>query len=173
MLVVMCGLPGSGKSTVAVELSRVLRAVVVSVDPIEAAMLRAGVDSGQPTGLAAYVVAEAVAQGALESGLPVVVDAVNDAVEARAQWVGLGTRSAAPVRFVEVVCRDEAVHQARLAARGRRYAELPEPSWDSVVRRRAAFERWRDQRLVVDGARPVGEVVAELVVGLSPTADLG
>ncbi|MFF1839063.1 AAA family ATPase [Streptomyces sp. NPDC058231] len=61
MLIVMAGLPGVGKSSVAEALGRRLAAPVVSVDPIEAAMWRAGVARDQPTGLAAYVVAEAVA----------------------------------------------------------------------------------------------------------------
>ncbi|NUS77369.1 MAG: AAA family ATPase, partial [Streptomyces sp.] len=65
MLVVMAGLPGTGKSSVAEALGRALAAPVVSVDPIEAAMWRAGVGRDQPTGLAAYVVAEAVADGVL------------------------------------------------------------------------------------------------------------
>lgn len=72
MLIAMAGLPGSGKSAVAVELGRRLAAPVVSVDPIEAAMWRAGIDRGQPTGYAAYVVAEAVADGVLALGRTVV-----------------------------------------------------------------------------------------------------
>ncbi|MEY9927846.1 putative kinase [Catenulispora sp. GP43] len=38
MLIAMAGLPGAGKSTVAEPLARELGALVVSVDPIEAAM---------------------------------------------------------------------------------------------------------------------------------------
>ncbi|MEV5321784.1 AAA family ATPase [Streptomyces sp. NPDC052687] len=53
MLIVMAGLPAAGKSSVAEGLGRALPAAVVSVDPVEAAMWRAGVDRGQPTGLAA------------------------------------------------------------------------------------------------------------------------
>ncbi|MFF1344342.1 AAA family ATPase [Streptomyces sp. NPDC058290] len=53
MLIAMAGLPAAGKSSVAQELGRALPAAVVSVDPIEAAMWRAGVERAQPTGLAA------------------------------------------------------------------------------------------------------------------------
>jgi predicted kinase len=41
-LIIMSGLPGSGKSTLAEGLSRNLSMPVFSVDPIEAAMWRAG-----------------------------------------------------------------------------------------------------------------------------------
>jgi hypothetical protein len=38
---------------------------VLSVDPIESAMWRAGLDRAQPTGLAAYLVAESIALDSL------------------------------------------------------------------------------------------------------------
>lgn len=40
MLIAMAGLPGSGKSTVAEALGAQLRTRVVSVDPLESAILR-------------------------------------------------------------------------------------------------------------------------------------
>ena len=56
----MAGLPGAGKSTIAEIVGARLGATVVSVDPIESAILRAGIDADQPTGLAAYLVAEEI-----------------------------------------------------------------------------------------------------------------
>ena len=52
-LIVMAGLPGAGKSTIGEIVGARLGATVVSVDPIESAILRAGIDADQPTGLAA------------------------------------------------------------------------------------------------------------------------
>jgi shikimate kinase len=43
--IVLSGLPGSGKSTLAQGLSLALSMTIVSVDPIEAEMLRAGRDA--------------------------------------------------------------------------------------------------------------------------------
>jgi predicted kinase len=85
MLIVMAGLPGAGKSSVGEALARKLAAPVVSVDPIEAAMWRAGVSHGQPTGRAAYVVAEAVVGGVLALGQTVIIDAVDAVETARGQ----------------------------------------------------------------------------------------
>jgi hypothetical protein len=77
VLVVMAGLPGAGKSAVAEELARALGCAVLSVDPVEAALWRAGVGKDEPTGPAAYVVAEALAAEQLALGRDVIVDAVN------------------------------------------------------------------------------------------------
>ena len=51
-LIVMAGLPGSGKSTVAEGISRHFTLPLISVDPIEAAMWRNGL-SREQTGIAA------------------------------------------------------------------------------------------------------------------------
>ncbi|QKW21213.1 ATP-binding protein [Kitasatospora sp. NA04385] len=150
MLIAMAGLPGAGKSSVAEELGRRLGAPVVSVDPIEAAMWRAGVARSEPTGLAAYVVAEAVADGVLALGQTVIVDAVNAVAEARAQWRALASRHGVPVAFVEVVCSDPAVHRQRLEGRSRGIEGFAEPAWESVERQRTEFAPWTDERLVLD-----------------------
>lgn len=152
VLVVMAGLPGSGKSHLATALGAVLGAPVVSVDPIEAAMWRAGIGRDQPTGLAAYVVAEEVAAGVLALGQTVVVDAVNDVEPARAQWRGLAAARGVALRFIEVICSDPALHRRRLEGRRRGFDGFPEPTWADVERRREGFEAWPDARLVIDSA---------------------
>jgi predicted kinase len=150
MLIAMCGLPGSGKSTVADDLGRRRGWPVLSVDPVEAAIRRAGVAPGQPVGLAAYVVVEAVAEHLLTLGQTVVVDAVNDVPEARGQWLALAERRGVPLQFVEVVCSDPEVHRRRLESRRRGLVGMDEPSWDSLVPRRAELQRWTGERITVD-----------------------
>ncbi|WP_405680826.1 ATP-binding protein [Streptomyces sp. NBC_00868] len=139
MLIAMAGRPGAGKSSIAEALGWRLAAPVVSVDPIEAAMWRAGVDRSQPTGLAAYVVAEAVADGVLALGQTVIIDAVNAVEEAREQWRLLAARHGVPVVFIEVVCSDASVHRRRLEGRSRGIEGFDEPTWEAVERRREEF----------------------------------
>jgi predicted kinase len=145
VLVVLAGLPGSGKSALARPLARRLGAALVVVDLLEDAMLRAGVDG--PTGLAAYLAAEAVADDALAAGVPVVVDAVNAVTPAREQWRALAERRGVRRAVVEVVCSDPAVHRARLEARARGLA-LREPTWADVHAR--GYEPWSEPLLRLD-----------------------
>src|SRR5215218_1777669 len=86
VLIVLSGLPGTGKSVLADSIARFFGFPVVSVDPIESAMLRSGVRPDQPTGLAAYLVAEALADSWLALGLSPIVDAVNGVSEAKEMW---------------------------------------------------------------------------------------
>lgn len=153
MLIVFAGLPGSGKSTIARELGRRSPAPVLSVDPVEAALLRSGIDREQPTGLAAYVVVEAMAAEVLSLGQTVVVDAVNDAEEAREQWRNLAGRQGAPLAWIEVVCSDPDLHRHRLAGRDRGLPGFPEPTWASLEARRPGLTAWTDERLVLDSVR--------------------
>ena len=163
MLIAMAGLPGSGKSTIAGELTRALRCALLSVDPIEAALWRAGIDRAQPTGLAAYVVAEDLAREQLTAGNDVLIDAVNDAEEARAQWISLARELATPLIFIEVFCSDPATHRDRLHERRRRIEGFPEPTWESVVTREESLRSWREPRLRLDSMRPVQENVAAAI----------
>jgi predicted kinase len=77
MLIVMAGLPGAGKSTLAEIVGARRKIIVLSVDQIETAVLKAGISAGQPTGLAAYLVAETLAESALVRDRDIIIDAVN------------------------------------------------------------------------------------------------
>ncbi|MFF4402272.1 AAA family ATPase [Streptomyces sp. NPDC001480] len=170
MLIVMAGLPAAGKSSVAERLGRALPAAVVPVDPIEAAMWSAGVDRGQPTGLAAYLVAEAVADGVLALGQSVIIDAVNAVEAARQQWRTLADRHRVPVVFVEVVCSDLRVHQQRLERRSRGIVGFEEPTWQAIQERRAEYEPWTEHRLVLDSIADLASNVTKAQEHLTEAA---
>ena len=161
MLIVTAGLPGAGKSTIAEVVGNRIGAPVVSVDPIESAILSAGIDADQPTGLAAYLVAETIAEAVLSGGGSVIVDAVNAVEPAREQWVKLAARQQTPIKFVEVICSDPELHRERLASRGRRLAHLAEPTWHAVEQSVDEWEAWTGAtgavaRITLDSVQPLG-----------------
>ena len=150
MLVVMAGLPGSGKSAVAEDLARALNCAVLSVDPVEAAMWRSGVDRDQPTGLAAYVVVEALAAEQIALGHDVVVDAVNAVEPARDEWRQLADRTGSVLRFIEVCCSDEHEHRRRLETRERGLGDFRETHVGIGAGAASGLREWTDDRLVLD-----------------------
>ena len=152
MLVVVSGLPGSGKSALADGIGLALRAPVLSVDPIESAILRAGVTGSFETGLAAYLVAEACADAFLAAGLDVVVDAVSSVEPAREQWRGLAARHGAALRVI-VCSLDPSVSLARLSGRTRGLA-LPEPTGADLDARAAEWTPWPEPHLLLDSLQP-------------------
>jgi len=95
MLIVISGLPGTGKTAVAAGVAARLRAVHLSIDTVEDAMLGAGLAPGWQTGVAAYEATRAAAEQNLALGRDVVVDAVNDSEPARQTWRRAAERAAA------------------------------------------------------------------------------
>jgi len=128
VLIVLSGLPGTGKSAIATRIAEVRGLPVLSVDPIESAIVRAGIAQSFETGLAAYVVAEALAESMLMTGLSPVIDAVNSVDEARDMWRGLAAKRGVTLRIIECSIADDDAHRARLHARERGLA-IPEPAW--------------------------------------------
>ena len=95
MLIQVCGLPGTGKSTLAARLADRRPVVLLRIDAIEAAMWRNGLTPDQ-TGIAAYSVAHLVALPHLERGQTVVADAVSAVGAAREGWRGTAEYAGVP-----------------------------------------------------------------------------
>ena len=159
VLVMMSGLPGSGKSHLAQALGAELRAVIVSVDPIEDAMIESGLPMSFETGVAAYQVAATVASAQLRNGLTVIADAANYLEVGREIWRRVADETGVPLQAIEVVCSDTELHRSRLESRRRGLRAYPEPSWADVERRASEVEPWTMPRLVVDSAGDPGEML--------------
>jgi predicted kinase len=151
-LIVLSGLPGSGKTVLAESLSRALSVPVFSIDPIEAAMWRAGLDKTE-TGVAAYEVTRALADEHLRLRHSVIVDAVNPAEAPRAAWRNLAAKHRVSLKIIECVCSDETMHRQRIEGRVRSIAGTHELTWARLLQRRAEYEAWTDPRLVLDTSR--------------------
>jgi predicted kinase len=163
VLLVVSGLPGVGKTTVAAAVARSLDGVHVSVDVVEDALLRAGLPSGRATGVAAYEACAAVAEQNLELGRLVVADAVNDSDAARETWRRAARQAQARLHFavLEPPTADE--HRRRLVGRTRGLTHVPEPTWCEVRRRSAAYEAWTDAVLTLRASEDVPSLVAATV----------
>ncbi len=162
MLIVLSGLPASGKTTVATEVARALGAVLLSVDPIDSALAAAGTRETGIPGIAAYAVVGAMAEQNLAIGATVVVDAVNAVGEAKTFWLELARRRDARLLAIEVVLSDEVLHRQRLAGRVRELA-IAEPTWEAVALRRQEWVAWPFAALVIDSAEPLATNVARVL----------
>lgn len=171
MLVVISGLPGTGKTAVAEEVARDADAVHLSIDTVENALLGVGFPRSWTTGVAAYEAARAVVEQNLGLGRIVVVDAVNDSEAARDTWRRAAATTDAPLLFVLLTLDDEAEHRRRLEGRTRNLTNVPEPSWDDVRGRGVTFEPWVDVDLRVSAHRSVQEIAGVILsrLGATPT----
>lgn len=153
MLIVLSGLPGTGKSTLARALARDLRAAHLRVDSVEAALLNAGLARVTVEGYAALY---AVAADQLSVRLPVIVDLVNPVTATREAWADVAARAGATLVNMEVTCTDPAEHRRRVetrhadpAAHAGRWAP---PTWADVQAAAHHYEPWTTPVLRLDTA---------------------
>lgn len=158
MLIVISGLPGVGKTTVADIVGGRLGAVRLSIDTVEDALLAAGLPRGWETGVAAYEAVDALADLNLRAGSSVVVDAVNDSEPARDTWRRAAASAGAPLCWVVLTMTDSEGHASRLRDRQRGFVHLPEPSWADVAG--GAMAPWVDTHRVIDVTGRTAEDVA-------------
>jgi len=165
VLVVLTGLPGTGKSAVADALGAALPAAVLARDRIEAGLWAGGLAAELGSGRAAYDVMSALAAEQLALGQPVVLDSVATTETIREPWRRTAEHHAAPLRVIECVCSDERVHRSRLEQRRRDIPGWYELTWSGVEDVRARYEPWRaaidgEQHLVLDAVTPLAANIA-------------
>jgi predicted kinase len=153
-LIILSGVPGTGKSALAESIGEALGTPVFSVDPIEAALLASGIEHGFASGLAAYNVCLTLADRELLKRQGAIIDAVNGVEPAKEMWRRLAAAHGVPLIVIECVCSDPGQHRRRLAHRSRGLG-LPEPTWRDVQRRKAEWNPWAEPVLTVDAMEPL------------------
>lgn len=159
ILIVLSGLPGTGKTTIAKAFVAKHSAVYVRVDEIEHALKRG---SGTDVGPAGYEVAFAVASSNLDMGNVVVADSVNPVPESREGWRSVARRFAgAGIVEVEIVCSDVDEHRRRVETRRPDIDGFKLPTWSAVTSRN--YIPWNTPRLIIDTAQISVEVAISLI----------
>ena len=162
VLIVVSGLPGVGKTTIARELARVTRAVHVRIDAIEQALR----DAGQEVFGEGYLLAHGVAEEHLREGLIVIADCVNPWPLTRDEWRDVADRAGVPVLEVEIVCSDVAEHRRRVESRQADISGHELPTWQEVIER--DYRPWGRECLVLDSAQLTVEQSVQAILKLLP-----
>jgi predicted kinase len=162
MLIILGGLPGAGKTTIARELARQLRAVHVRIDSIEGAVRQGGVTVLNDIG---YRVGYQVAEDNLKLGHSVIADSVNPLAITRNAWVQVAKHSGAQSVEIEIRCSDSREHRRRVESRTSDVPGLRAPTWQEVVEHE--YEPWDRARVEIDTAeRSVVQSIAEALAAV-------
>jgi len=145
-LIVVGGLPGTGKTTVSRELTRRIGATYLRIDAIEQTLRAAG----HTVGAMGYIVANALAAENLQLGRVVVADCVNPVLASRVGWRQTAAQNSVCIIEIEVICSDLVLHRQRVETRTSDINGLKLPTWDEVVNR--DYEPWDREHLILDSA---------------------
>lgn len=147
-LVVIGGLPATGKSTIARALAQLHQVPYVRIDTIEQALTRSGI--ADVSGTAGYITGYALAAEQLRLGISVVVECVNPIEVTRNAWFATAQHNSANLLNVEVICSDPDEHRRRAEQRVVDIPDLVLPTWQEILDR--DYEPWTTERLVLDTA---------------------
>lgn len=161
MLIVLGGLPGSGKTTIAREIAALVPCVYLRIDTIEQALRSTDALAGE-VGPAGYVVAYELARSNLSLGLTVVADCVNPLPVTREAWQAVAADASSRIVEVEIVCSDIPEHRRRVEQRSIDVPGLVPPTWAAVQQR--DYEPWTTQRLVIDTASVSAREAAQSIL---------
>ena len=151
-ILVITGLPGTGKSTLADSIARVVGAPAFSVDWILGAIAPSGVMDGVERrvvrGLYERLLGSLLTRQ-LMLGQSAVLDciATDDTIE---DWSALAHQYNARLVMVECVCSDETVHRSRIEGRTRNIPGWHEIDWNHVEFMKNELQPLHVPHLVVD-----------------------
>lgn len=168
-LIVLGGLPATGKSTVSAELNRAGAFSYVRIDSIEQALRDSDEMGASGVQGAGYAVGYAVAGDLLAGGNDVLVECVNPIGLTRAAWRQAARARGAALLEVELHCSDPAAHQARAEDRTVDVPGLPLPDWQAIQSRE--YEPWQTADLRIDTSVTSPQEASALI--LDAVASLG
>lgn len=151
MLIILGGLPGVGKTTIAKQLSKKLKAVYLRIDSIEEALKKSSKNNIEKfNGPEGYMAAYAIAKDNLLNGLTVVADSVNPIELSRSLWRETADKINTPYIEIEIICSDKNTHQQRIESRKADISGQILPTWQDVLDR--DYEAWESKQLTIDTA---------------------
>jgi predicted kinase len=173
LLVLVTGLPGTGKSTMADVAAAELGAPVLGHDwamsglrpypEIQEALDAMGLRGHRGVG---WSILWALARSQLRRGLPVVLDGVARAAEV-AGTRAVSREEGAPSFVVLTECSDAELHRRRVEGRQRGIPGWYELDWDHVARARGEWEELDDINVVLGATATIAQNAASLRSALS------
>jgi len=158
-LIVMTGLPGTGKSHIAEAVGRELGIPVFAKDWLEAALRRSSLAQESGTdhllGYMGYELLSALAEGQLRLGQSAILDSVASTESIRDSWRALAAVYGASWCVIECTCSDAALHRERLCSRRRDIPDWPELDWSEVERVQSYYAPWQEEHLILDAICPL------------------
>lgn len=147
VLLIFSGLPGVGKSTLAAQIARHLRATFLRIDTIEQGLRDLCGTEVEGEG---YRLSYRIAADNLRVGNKVIADCCNTITLTRREWEAVATGVGASFLNIEITCSNKEQHRRRIETRHVDVPGLRLPTWQNVLDRE--YDEWGTDRVVIDTA---------------------
>ena len=129
-IIVVGGIPGTGKTTISKLLSEALKAPCFNIDQLEASILRRGIADRNSLNSVGYELLAEIAETEITAGCSVILDSVASKKRVSEFWNKLISHG---VCYIECVCSNEEIHRQRIENRVRNIPGWYELSWNDVL----------------------------------------
>jgi predicted kinase len=146
-MIVIGGVPGTGKSTLANALSKDMNIPVFSKDELEAAVVRKGLGSSKNMHGVGYEILASLATKQIENGNNCIFDFIASRNRVEELWPQLLEYD---IKYIECVCTMEDVHKDRIQSRNRNIKGWYELTWEEVLNIKSNYQSLKPERLVLD-----------------------
>jgi len=164
-VLVITGLPGTGKSTLADRIAAVVGAPSFSGDWLLGAIAPSGVlnDVDRTTTLGIYErMLRTLFTRQLMLGQSAVLDCIASDVTLT-EWAATAIDLGGRLMVVECVCSDEPTHRSRIEGRSRNIPGWHEIDWTHVEFMRRETPPLESERLIVDAVQPLESNIAKVL----------
>jgi predicted kinase len=152
-LIVMTGIPATGKSAIAEALGKELAIPVFALDWLRGVLRRYEIDP-EKGGYAAYNMLVTLARRQLMLGQSAILDSVLTPPMIRGAIRDMAMDYHVPVYGIWTYCSDENLHKTRLLERKRHIPNWPELKWEDVEAVAKRYSVWEYVGLRLDMADP-------------------
>lgn len=160
-LIVVSGLPGTGKSYFSKRLAERLPFLVLESDALRKTLFTSPGYSPQESAQLFQTIHRLV-RDLLNKGIPLILDATNLSERSREQLYSITDQLGVRLLLVRVEAPPEVVYQ-RLKARAKDSANSSDADWGVYRRMRPSVERIRRNHYVVDTSKDITPVVDKIV----------
>ena len=146
-LIIFSGLPGTGKTTLAKEISKILKATYLRLDTIEQGLRDICSCKVQGEG---YRLTYRIVEDNLRIGNDVIVDCCNPWKMTRDEWEKVAINNNGIPINIEISCSDSIEHKKRVKNRSNDITGFIMPTWEEVIQRN--YEEWDKPIIKLDTA---------------------
>jgi adenylate kinase family enzyme len=153
-MIVIGGVPGTGKSTLAKALSKELNIPAFSKDELEAAVSRKGLCNNKEMRGVGFEIMAVLAKNQIENNNSAIFDFIASKSRVIEQWPEL---LESEIKYIECICSDEETHKKRIQSRNRNIDGWYELVWEDVLPIKRGFQPLMTKRLILDSVNNLGE----------------